>query len=55
MLCFVGWVRGRIGELLPCKVFDFLAHNGDTALVRGIEFEDTGVKELGTEEGFGES
>lgn len=34
--------RGRIGELLAGEVFDFLAHDADAALVRGVELQDAG-------------
>ena len=37
-----------------CKVLDFVADDGDTALVGSVEFEDTGFNEFGAVELFGE-
>lgn len=40
------------GELLPCKVFDFGADDGDATFVGGVELEDARFHELGAVELF---
>ena len=40
----------RNAELLTCEVFNFLTHDADTALIGGVEFEDTRFDEFGTVE-----
>lgn len=46
--------RGRGGELHAREVLHFLADDGDASFVRGVEFEDAGLDQLGAVELFGE-
>ena len=47
-------VRGGVRELLAREVFDLAAHDGDAALVRGVELEHPAGKKEGPEEGLGQ-
>lgn len=43
-----------MGELGSREILHFVADDADTALVGGVEFEDSGAVKGGPEEGFGE-